>query len=90
MIRAGLEWGCPFILYWQLYNNERDADGTHRGFWMIDDRGGKQPVYEVHRSFYEWARQWHSANTAGPGMVGEAFRKAAIDRVRAMEAGEKK
>lgn len=87
VIRAGLEWGCPFILYWQLYNNERDADGTHRGFWMIDDRGEKQPVYEVHRSFYEWARQWHSANNPGPGMVGEAFRKAAIDRIGAMEAG---
>ncbi len=56
-------------------------------FWMIDDEGVKQPVYEVHRSFYEWARQWHSANAPGSGMVGEAFRNGAIDRVRAMEAG---
>ena len=56
VIRVGLEWGCPFILYWQLYNNERDAAGTHRGFWMIDDKGVKQPIYETHRRYYEWVR----------------------------------
>ncbi len=81
VIRAGLEWGCPFILYWQLYNNELDADGTHRGFWMIDDQGVKQPVYECHRSFYERARQWHEGKASGPE-VAEAFRQAALEWVK--------
>lgn len=78
VIRAGLEWGCPFILYWQLYNNELDADGTHRGFWMIDDQGVKQPIHETHRSFYAWARQWYEGKTPGPE-IEEAFRKAALE-----------
>lgn len=80
VIRAGLEWGCPFILYWQLYNNELDADGTHRGFWMIDDQGVKQPIHETHRIYYEWARQWHEGKAPNPE-VEEAFRQAALEWV---------
>lgn len=57
-IQAALEWGCPFILYWELYNNELEPDGQQRGYWMIDDKGVKQPVYETHRRYYEWARQF--------------------------------
>ncbi len=56
VIRAGFEWGCPLILYWELYNNEVDPDGRQRGFWLIDDRAVKQPVYETHRAFLAWAR----------------------------------
>jgi len=58
VIRIGLEWGCPFILYWQLYNNELDADGTHRGFWMIDSLGAEQPIYKTHLRYYAWARTY--------------------------------
>jgi hypothetical protein len=54
---AGLEWGCPLVLYWQLYNNEVTADGEQRGFWLIDDQGRKQPVYETHARFLGWASQ---------------------------------
>jgi hypothetical protein len=88
VIRAGLEWGCPFILYWQLYNNELDADGSHRGFWMIDDQGVKQPVYHLHRSFYEWARRWYGEHGTGgdPPAVESAFRVAAIEFVKTLEA----
>lgn len=56
VIRAALQWGCPFILYWQLYNNELDADGRQRGFWMIDDKGLRQPIYHTHRDFAQWVR----------------------------------
>ena len=44
VMRAGLEWGCPFVLYWEMYNNEV-RDGRQRGFWLIDNEGRKQPVY---------------------------------------------
>jgi hypothetical protein len=57
-IQAALEWGCPFILYWELYNNELEPDGQQRGFWMIDDKGAKQPIYETHRLYYQWARRF--------------------------------
>ncbi len=52
---AGLEWGCPFVLYWAMYGNENG-----RGFWLIDDKGEKQPVYETHRRFLEHARDYVS------------------------------
>ncbi len=52
LIRWGLEWGCPFILYWQLYCNEiNEATGEHRGFWLIDDKGMRQPVWHLHQVF---------------------------------------
>lgn len=56
VMRAGLEWGCPFVLYWELFNNEVEPDGRQRGFWMIDDHGAKQPVYRTHEQFYRWAQ----------------------------------
>jgi len=57
-MRAALEWGCPFILYWQVYNNEIEEDGRHRGFWLIDEKNVKQPIYETHRLYYVWARKF--------------------------------
>jgi len=58
VMRVGLEWGCPFVLYWEMYNNEIDKAGRQRGFWLIDDKGVKQPIYHTHRRFYERARQF--------------------------------
>ena len=58
VMRAGLEWGCPFVLYWELFNNEVDKDGKQRGFWLIDDQGAKQPVYLTHQRYYERARRY--------------------------------
>ncbi len=56
LIRTALQWGCPFVLYWEMYNNELDKDGKQRGFWLIDDKGVKQPVYYLHQRFLRWAR----------------------------------
>jgi len=53
VIRTGLEWGCPFVLYWELYNNEVEPDGTQRGYWMIDDAGRQTPVYQSYRCYYQ-------------------------------------
>jgi hypothetical protein len=79
VIQAGLEWGCPFILYWELYNNEVDAAGNHRGFWMIDHQGVRQPVYETHRAYYEWARRYVSQRQEQTGQMpsGPDFQTAA-------------
>jgi hypothetical protein len=57
VMRQALEWGCPFVLYWEFYNNEVKEDGTQRGFWLIDDAGNKTPAYELHADFLEKARQ---------------------------------
>jgi len=84
VIRVALEWGCPFILYWQFYNNELDAGGSHRGFWMIDDKGVKQPIYETHRRYYDWSKM-HVAEfkqRTGRRPTDTEFRTAALDYLR--------
>ena len=79
VMRAGLEWGCPFVLYWELYNNEVGADGKQRGFWLIDDHGALQPVYHTHRRFYAWARAYAAgfAKSAGRPPTFDEFRRTA-------------
>lgn len=80
VIRTALAWGCPFILYWQLYNNELDADGTHRGFWMINTQGERQPIFHTHRDYGAWVRQWVAEVRARTGQVPAPaeFQRAAL------------
>lgn len=53
--RTAIEWGCPFALYWEMYCNEK-VEGKHRGFWLIDDTGTKQPAYHMHADYYRRAK----------------------------------
>lgn len=78
-MRVGLEWGCRFVLYWELYNNELTSAGHHVGYWMIDDKGVKQPVFQTHCDYYKWARQFVGDAIAKTGKAPEdgEFRKAA-------------
>ncbi len=58
-IKASLEWGTPFILYWELYNNEiKEDSGEHVGYWLIDDKGHKRPIWHTHNLFYKEARDY--------------------------------
>jgi hypothetical protein len=57
VMQAGMSWGCPFVLYWQLYNSEVDKRGQ-LGYWMIDDKGVKQPIYKTYDHFYSQARRY--------------------------------
>jgi hypothetical protein len=57
VMRTGLAWGCPFVLYWEIFNNEV-SNGRQRGFWLIDDQGRKQPIYFTLQHYYEIARAW--------------------------------
>ncbi|MFZ4766640.1 MAG: hypothetical protein ACOYMN_16935, partial [Roseimicrobium sp.] len=74
---AGIEWGCPFVLYWELYDNEGTA-AQPGGFWLINDRNEKQPVWHTHRRFYEWARQ--HTQKAAPSL--DDFRRSAAAFLR--------
>jgi hypothetical protein len=49
LIKAAGGWGCPFILYWEMYDNE--SGDERKGFWLINQRNEKQPSYAVHESF---------------------------------------
>lgn len=81
--RVAVEWGCPFALYWQMYCNEVH-DGKHRGFWLIDDAGAKQPVYRFHEDYYRSAKRavadFHRRHRRLPN--SDEFRDIALSRLR--------
>ena len=66
-MKAGLEWGCPLILYWQLYNNEVTPEGRQCGFWLIDDQGRRLPVWHTHARLLTAARAFVEARVRETG-----------------------
>lgn len=45
-VDTALDWGCPYVVYWQLYCNEArrrpvEANGDVRGFWLIRPDGSR-------------------------------------------------
>ena len=56
-MRVGLEWGCPLVLSWAMYNNEY-SNGAENGYWLIDNHGVKQPVWHTLADFYREARRY--------------------------------
>ena len=54
-VESALDWGCPYIVYWQLYCNELKDDKLKppissndavRGFWLIRPDGSKTWAWE--------------------------------------------
>jgi|JI10StandDraft_1071094.scaffolds.fasta_scaffold53598_5 hypothetical protein len=80
---AGLEWGCPFVLYWELYDNEGTPEKPG-GFWLINERGEKQPIWNTHLKYYAWARQHVKSinESTGKPPSDRDFRHAAIDYLK--------
>lgn len=56
-ILKALEWGAPFILYWEMYNSKIE-NGIQHGWWLIDDKNEKWPLYYTFNNFYEDAKIW--------------------------------
>jgi len=58
-----LTWGVEFILYWEMYNNEVDTNGNQKGFWLINDKEVKLPLYYTFSKLYsngdEWIKQFY-------------------------------
>ena len=79
VMRAGLQWGCPFILCWQMYNNEF-SDGQQNGYWLIDDKGVKQPLWHTHHDFYQKSRRYVADFRQKEGRLptSEEFRRFAL------------
>jgi len=60
-VRTGLQWGCPYLLYWQLYCNEQKdssvpppvkSNDAVRGFWLIRPDGTKSPVWDYFQRLF--------------------------------------
>ena len=47
-----LQTGVPYILYWEMYNNEV-VDNVQEGFWLINDKDEKQPLYYTLEALYQ-------------------------------------
>jgi hypothetical protein len=79
VMRIGLEWGCPFVLCWQMYNNEF-SNGVENGYWLIDNHGVKQPLWHTHAEFFREARRYVAECKRRTGrMPAEAeFRRFAL------------
>jgi hypothetical protein len=79
VMKICLEWGCPFVLYWEIYNNEIDH-GRQKGYWMIDDHNRKQPIYYTIKRYYEAARAFvkEFAETHGRTPSQAEFAAAAV------------
>jgi hypothetical protein len=86
VMRVGFEWGCPFILCWQMYNNEF-KDGKENGYWLIDDQGMKQPLWYTHHLFYQEARRYVAdfKQKAGHRPSPEEFRHFALGLLEQFE-----
>lgn len=84
---AALEWGAPFILFWEMYDNDALEGGINpTGFWMINNKGKKQPVYITHYRFLERARDYVDAyrrEHEGKSPSSEEYRKVAVEWLRA-------
>jgi hypothetical protein len=53
-VQEALAWGCPYVVYWQLYDNEcrrgkSDEPGDCPGFWLIKPSGKKSALWGLMR-----------------------------------------
>jgi len=81
-IKTALDWGTPYILYWEMYNNEIKEDTKEQvGYWLINDKGQKQPIWYTHNSFYneskEFLKNYLKANNEMPSF--DVFRANAVN-----------
>ena len=61
-VTTALDWGCPYVVYWQLYCNELKDPKTRlpvqrndavKGFWLIRPDGTKSWVWDYFRGLFE-------------------------------------
>ena len=70
--KAALKWGCPFVLVWEIYDNE-GTDGSYGGYSLIDSHNRKKPIYFLHEDYLKAARSYvetfRQANHRGPSQA---------------------
>ena len=61
-VETALEWGCPYIVYWQVYDNElrvkdrRPTNDDVRGFYLIKPDGTHAAAWDYFASLLRPAR----------------------------------
>ena len=52
-VKTVFGWGCPFVLWWEMYNNEFEMN------WCLINSGGERtPNYYFHQRFLNAAKLW--------------------------------
>ena len=51
VVDTSLDWGCPYVVYWQLYCNEAKHQPVHsnadvRGFWLVRPDGSRSWAWD--------------------------------------------
>jgi len=89
VMRVGLQWACPFILCWQMYNNEF-KNGRENGYWLIDDQGLKQPLWHTHHDFYQKSRRYLAEFRRKEGRLptSDEFRRFALSILEPNTTGQ--
>jgi hypothetical protein len=61
--RAYIQWllnygqkGIPHILFWEIYDNETNTDGSYKYFYLISPTNSFAPCYYLHQRFLNNAR----------------------------------
>lgn len=83
VVAAFLEWGCPYILYWQMYCNEAKPNlpQGYNGFWLIDPEGVRYPLYYTFKAYWQAARRFIGEMKAATGTApsDEEIRQFALE-----------
>ena len=58
-----------FILYWQMYCNEKEPDGNFRGYWLVDDNGNETLLYQSLQKVFEDGKEYVEAFAKANGRV---------------------
>jgi hypothetical protein len=58
-ILFNLEWGVEAYLWWAMHNNEKTADGSYKGFGLIDQESGrKRQTYYMFEKYFKFAGEY--------------------------------
>lgn len=58
IMQISLEEDLPFVLYWQMYNNEYTQDGKSKNMSLISENGKKRPLYHLHQNYYKQVNEY--------------------------------
>jgi hypothetical protein len=80
IMKISMELNLPFALHWQMYNNEYE-NGVSKEMSLINERGEKTPLYELHQKFYKEMNSYlmaYKAKTKAYPLETE-FKKKALE-----------
>ena len=72
MFKKYLSCNVRFILYWQMYDNEKLEDGSCRGFWLVNDKDEQTALYRALEDLLDkgrdYVRDYYRTNGTYPSL----------------------